>query len=139
MSEAIITERRNNTRLARQAGRFLVIGGMSVAIDLLAYRALTLAGLEVTCSKGLSYVLGMLLGFFGNKYWTFGSRRRSASEPARFVLLYGITLTINMATNAALLHVLGDSYRLVAFVVATGLSTVLNFVGMRVFAFSPQF
>lgn len=123
-------------RLARQIARFLVIGGSSAAIDFGCYRLL-LASLawSPAAAKGISYLIGMALGFFGNKFWTFESRRRSISEPVLYVGWYAITLGVNISANSLLLAALGPAAQLAAFLIATALTTVLNFLGLRLIAF----
>jgi putative flippase GtrA len=119
----------------RQVRRFLLVGGLSVAVDLVVYALLALLWMPTPVAKGLSYVAGMVLGYFGNKYWTFGSRRRSIREPLAYSVLYAITLAVNIGLNSAVLSVTGGRLALLAFLVATGFTTVLNFLGMRLVAF----
>lgn len=121
---------------AKQIRRFLVIGGLSVLTDFIVYTLLTHLGLVTSFSKGVSYVAGMVVGFIGNKLWTFESARRSSAEPVIYIVLYTITLGINVLVNRAGLVVLGDwlalgSAKGLAFLVATGVTTVLNFIGMK--------
>ena len=118
----------------RQIRRFLVIGLISVTTDYLVY--LFLCGplfLITSVAKGLSYVAGMAVGYAGNKYWTFGSTRRSAAEPVAYVAVYAVTLVVNIMVNSAVLGTLGWS--LLAFLVATATTMVLNFLGLRFIAF----
>ena len=86
--------------------------------------------------QGLSYLAGMALGFVANKLWTFESRAASAKEPVLYVGLYAATLAANVLTHAAALEVLGPAHGGWAFLLATGLTTVLNFVGMRWLVFT---
>ncbi len=120
----------------KQIRRFLVIGVLSVLIDYAVYTLLTNLGLVTSVSKGVSYVAGMIVGFIGNKLWTFESARRSAAEPVIYILLYTITLGVNVLVNSAGLVVLDDwlaleSAKGLAFLAATGVTTVLNFIGMK--------
>lgn len=135
MHESLPAQRISALENQRQVLRFLVVGGTSVAVDLASYVAL-LATLSLSASlaKGLSYLLGMAVGFAGNKYWTFGSARRSASEPFTYAVLYAVTLAVNIGVNAAVLSISGG-WKLPAFLVATGVTTVLNFLGMRLVTF----
>jgi putative flippase GtrA len=124
--------RRDRRELGRVA-RFVVIGCASVAIDLAVYRLLA-GATSPHAAKAVSYVAGMAVGFVGNKFWTFGSRRRSAAEPATYLGLYAVTLGVNVAANAGVLAVLpGET--LFAFLAATGLTTVLNYLGLRLLTF----
>jgi putative flippase GtrA len=120
----------------RQVSRFAVVGGASVAVDLAVYWLLSSAAiLPADAAKACSYAAGVVLGFCGNKWWTFGSRRRSASEPVVYIMLYAATLAVNVGCNRAVLALIGESGKLGAFLVATGLTTVLNFLGMKLVTF----
>jgi putative flippase GtrA len=116
--------------------RFAVIGGASVATDLAVY-ALLVSSLDPAPAKGVSYLSGMLVGFVGNKFWSFKSARRTASEPITYVLLYAVTLAVNVLGNGGVLA-LTERWGLdltvrrgLAFLVATGVTTVLNYLGLR--------
>ena len=128
----------NTSATRRHLARFLVIGTCSAATDLGSYLLLlNLAHWPPSTAKALSYVIGMVVAFFGNKYWTFESPRRSLSEPAAFVVIYLASLLVNVGINSGVLALLDGSLaaRLVAFVAATGVSMTLNFLGMRLVAF----
>jgi len=128
--------RANTPENRRQVGRFLIIGGSSAATDLACY--LLLIGplaMSVHAAKGLAYLAGMVVGYFGNKYWTFGSARRSLSEPAAYMALYATTLLVNIGINSLALFVLGTRYQILAFLAATATTMVLNFLGLRLVTF----
>ena len=120
----------------RQVSRFLVVGSLSVATDFAFYLLLAgPLGTDAHLAKGVSYLAGTVVGFFGNKYWTFGSKRRSLSEPIAYGILYAITLAVNIAVNASVLVLFGPLFKLPAFVLATGTTMVLNFLGLRLVTF----
>ena len=121
---------------AGRVARFAVIGGASVATDLSVY-ALLVSHLDTHPAKGVSYLAGMLVGFVGNKFWSFKSARRTASEPITYGLLYAVTLAVNVLVNGGVLA-LTEGWGLhptvrwgLAFLVATGITTVLNYLGLR--------
>ena len=126
---------------ARHIRRFLVIGVLSVLCDLATYALLLQFGLNVSLAKGISYVVGMVFGFFGNKYWTFESPQKSIAEPILYLVLYTLTMGVNVAINWLLLKQLSETLgptlaKGVAFFFATGTTTVLNFLGMRLLTFN---
>jgi len=128
----------NSLANRRQFARFLLIGGACTLFDLGVYVLWTqLAGLSPPLAKGLSYLTAMGPGFLANKFWAFGSRRNALSEPAIYASLYTATLLVNVAVNSAALAAVGREplARLGAFVVATSVTTVLNFLGLRLIAF----
>ena len=119
-----------------QIARFLVVGSASVAVDLAVYALLTaITPLAWGVSKGISYAAGVVVGFFGNKFWTFESARKSVAEPVLYLALYGCTLVLNIGCNQAALALLGSRQKLLAFLLATGVTMVTNFLGMKYVAF----
>ena len=126
-------------KTSQQIVRFLVVGGSSVAIDGICYALITsLSGISPDIAKGFSYVCGMLFGFWGNKLWTFESKKQSVSEPVFYVMIYACTLGLNVGINRAVLLLAGDEFRLLGFFLATGTTTVANFVGMKFLAFRER-
>lgn len=95
----------------------------------------TLSGISPDIAKAISYLCGMMFGFWGNKLWTFESNKRSVSEPIFYVLIYACTLGLNVGINRTVLLFAGDEFRLLGFFLATGTSTVANFIGMKFLAF----
>jgi putative flippase GtrA len=124
-----------NVRL--QIGRFGVIGILSVLVDFVFYTLLCYV-LPAGAAKAVSYVTGMLVGFAGNKFWTFESKLDSVNEPFKYSCLYLLTFLINISVNDITLQTLGVSQKLSAFLVATGVTTVANFLGMRYWVFSRR-
>ena len=119
----------------RQLRRFLVVGLLSVATDLCVYAVLSATfELSVTWAKAISYLAGVVVGFALNKRWTFQSSRRTWTEPISYLLLYAVTLGVNVGCNGLVLSWLIDQ-KLIAFLFATGVTTVINFVGMRLVTF----
>ncbi|MGE3624194.1 MAG: GtrA family protein [Bdellovibrionales bacterium] len=115
-----------------QLSRFLLVGVTTVFIDLISYHALMLAGLELDIAKACSFTIGALFAYVANKSWTFGQRDHGLS-PMWFVLLYAGTMLVNTAANGMIVRALLPSQAAVtvAFVIATGLSAALNFIGMK--------
>ncbi len=126
---------RNPFRL-RELLRFLVGGGSAVAVDFLSYRLLLLLGLAVNPAKAVSYVLGAAVGFLINKLWTFESKRFEPLEIVRYIALYAVSAAANTLVNHLVLGWLG--YGLLAFLAATGVSTVMNFLGQKFFVFRKK-
>lgn len=113
--------------------RFLLVGFTSVAIDLISYYGLITIGLEFSLAKGISFILGALFGYFANRSFTFQSTKRGPKTFSLFALLYLVTFSANVGVNKIMVHVLQD-YQFsifVAFIAATGVSTILNLTGMR--------
>ena len=124
--------------IKRELTLFLIVGSLTVLIDFLAYRGLVWTGLVgVEVAKGSSFLLGTVFAYFANRFWTFGHAAHQPGSPWRFGVLYAATLAANVIVNAAVLRLLVDSSVAVqlAFLIATGVSATLNFVGMKLFVF----
>jgi putative flippase GtrA len=114
----------------------LVVGTLSVLVDLGVYSTLaTGARLAVSLAKAISYLAGVVVGFVLNKRWTFESSRRSWQEATTYLVLYAVTLSVNVGCNRLVLSLFGADHRPLAFIAATGVTTVLNFIGMRLVTF----
>ena len=88
-------------------------------------------------AKAVGFLAGTLLAYFANRFWTFGHKPSSAGSTWRFVVLYTATLAVNVYINALALDKLASLTAAVqiAFILATGVSATLNFVGMKLFVF----
>ena len=120
--------------------RFLVVGCTTVAIDYLTYKLLLLARLDVSLAKGMSFGIGAVFAFFANKSITFQvAGTPSVNQFFRFALLYLTTLGLNVWSNALALNLpqqLLPKFQVqLAFLLATGVSTITNFLGMKFLVF----
>lgn len=120
------------SRLKKELKRFLIAGFSAVGTDLVTYYFL-LNFLSHDVAKALSFFLGTIVAFIINKYWTFEKYDKSYREIVQFTILYSLTLGANVITNKFVLIQI-DSI-LFAFLVATGVSTVLNFLGQKFWVF----
>ena len=120
-------------QIKRELNKFLFAGLAAVGTDLLVYYLL-LYLLTPEVSKGISFIVGSVVAFIINKYWTFEKPEKSYREIILFSVLYSTTLGLNVITNKIVLDY--TSMVLVSFLVATGISTILNFVGQKWWVFS---
>jgi putative flippase GtrA len=120
------------SQIKKELKRFLVAGIGAVTTDLIAYYLL-LDFLTNDFAKAISFLLGTVVAFLINKYWTFEKYEKSYKEVLQFGVLYSVTLGANVLTNKIVI----DYTQMVflAFVVATGVSTVLNFLGQKFWVF----
>lgn len=116
--------------------RFLVGGGSAVATDYLVYKILLYAGINMSVSKATSYVCGAVVGFVINKLWTFESKGFIRMEVVRYIILYMVSACVNAGVNRLVMF--GFNIQMLAFLCATGVSTVVNFLGQKFFVFVKQ-
>jgi putative flippase GtrA len=122
--------------LKTQASRFIVTGGLSAIVDFGLYVVFLRLGLHVNVAKTLSFIAGTTTAYLINRRWTF----RAAPSKARFaavVALYALTYTVQIGINYTFyMEFEGQPWRVpVAFVIAQGTATVINFVVQRVVIF----
>lgn len=127
--------------IKKELTAFIVVGILTVLIDLAVYRGFVLFDLlQINGAKAMGFVAGMIFSYFSHKAWTFSHKHHKSGAAWRYVLLYASTLGVNVVVNAyALLIVNEFEYAvLLAFLLATGFSTVLNFIGMKYFVFKGK-
>lgn len=116
--------------LKKELVRFLIVGGIAVAIDGFSYWLfMQLGWMEASWSKRASFALGSIWAFFMNKYFTFGQKALRMSEPFLFTFVYLAGWFLNSVAHDLVLHWFG--VKPFAFLVATGLSTCTNFIGQK--------
>lgn len=145
---------KNLSEFKKQIIKFGFIGFLAVFVDMAIYYVLLnsfpesfkeMIAPEVV-SKTISFMCGTFVTYNLNKLWTWRRRDKSNSRFAKFMLLYGTSMLVNVATNTFLLFVLHNyshiidlpNKYLIAFVGATGMSAVLNFAGQKVWVFRTK-
>lgn len=138
----------------KQVVKFTLIGVSAVMVDLVVYYLLLnvlpdpnsqLLTLE-SIAKTFSFISGTLVTYNLNKYWTWRQSDRSNSRFAKFMVLYAVSLGVNVSVNELVLIMLANIEALawvpreyfVAFVAATGASAVLNFLGQKHWVFAVK-
>jgi putative flippase GtrA len=123
--------------LKTQLLRFVLTGGFSAIVDFGLYFFLyKVVGLQVDLAKALGFIAGTLTAYLINRRWTFGAEP-SRSRFVKVMVLYALTFVVQVGLNHLTLRLLDykDWALPVAFVVAQGTATVINFVVQRVWIF----
>ena len=118
----------------------MIVGVSTVLVDFISYRGLIgFQVMEVDMAKAAGFLVGTLFAYFANRFWTFGHNPHVPGSVWRFSALYASTLGANVLTNALVLKLLADMAIAIqlAFLLATGVSACLNFLGMKLFVFKP--
>ena len=126
--------------LTRQLQRFLIVGVTTVAIDFAIYQLLLLLDIPTAPAKGVGFIAGTLFAYFANKLWTFDRAEAGRNVFMMFLALYVSTLAINVGVYSGVIALLGgrEFAFVLGFLVATGTSAILNFVGMRSIVFRSR-
>ena len=122
--------------LKTQIVRFTLTGGLSAVVDYSLYILGLALGLQREVAKSLSFIAGTTTAYLINRRWTF----QAAPSRARFiavVVLYAVTFAVQVGINRLLSLALADEWwrTPLAFVVAQGTATVINFVVQRAVIF----
>ncbi|WP_053546040.1 GtrA family protein [Corynebacterium deserti] len=127
--------------LKTQAFRFILTGGLSAIVDLGILSLLQLVfGLPVPVARTISFIAGTTTAYMINRRWTF----QAESSTSRFlavVALYTVTFLINIGLQT-LCSSLFETWgwpeavaMVVAFVIAQGTGTTINFIVQRTLIF----
>ncbi|BCN46919.1 GtrA family protein [Rhodococcus hoagii] len=122
--------------LKTQIVRFVLTGGLSAVVDFGLYLLLLAVGLPLNLAKAISFIAGTTTAYLINRRWTF----KAEPSRARFVavvVLYALTFAVQVGLNGLMAHVFPDEWWRIplAFVIAQGTATVINFVVQRAVIF----
>lgn len=122
--------------LVAQLSRFVAVGAFCALVDFGVYHALLAVGTNVHAAKAISFICGTTTAYVLNRRFTFDAAGGKARF-AGFVALYGTTFALNVGVNALALAVLpAMPLRItVAWVLAQGTATLVNFVMLRTVVF----
>ncbi|MCP2294729.1 putative flippase GtrA (transmembrane translocase of bactoprenol-linked glucose) [Nocardia amikacinitolerans] len=123
--------------LKTQIIRFTLTGGLSALVDFGLYvLLLNVLGLPVSVAKSIGFIAGTTTAYLINRRWTFQAPP-SRARFAAVVALYATTFAVQVGINQVLYYAIGEQWWRVplAFVVAQGTATVINFVVQRLVIF----
>lgn len=121
--------------------KFLLVGVVNTLVGTgVMFLLYNLAGCSYWVSSAANYIVGSVVSFFLNKYFTFQQIAWSWAQAGRFALNVAICYLIAYgAAKPLAMHLLAGQARQVqenvAMLVGMGLFMVLNYVGQRFFAF----
>ena len=134
--ELPVDDRESALPLRNQLVRFVITGGLSAVVDFGLLVILMALGLGHTPAKAISFVAGTTTAYLINRRWTF----RAAPSTRRFVavvVLYALTFALQVGLFSVLFTWLTAqglsrlSVQVIAFVIAQGVATTVNFVVQR--------
>ena len=134
--------------IKRELAIFLVVGLLTVVIDFLSYHGfLKLKPFDIesiNIAKGFGFIVGTIFAYFANRFWTFNQQTTSSGSAYRFAVVYVAGLLANIGINHLYIawfsnpEISSFITLLIAFILATGVSATLNFLGMKFFVFTSR-
>lgn len=143
---------------SKQLTKFIISGLIAVGVDFIVYFALS-QYLDINLSKGLSFCSGMLVTYNLNKYWTWRQTDKNNKRLLLFTGLYLVAMVINIVANhfafdmlpnsefvASVRNSVGELKELItvkidkvlAFIIATGISATFTFIGQKYWLFREK-
>lgn len=118
-------------------GKFAAVGVANTLLTLAVIFALkSMAGVDDVPANALGYALGLACSFLLNKRWTFGHTGRWLPAVARFVAVFLIAYSANLAVVLMLIRVGLNDY--VAHAAGMPLYTLVFYCGCRLLVFRKQ-
>ena len=114
--------------------KFIIIGVIAVSIDAFVYYLLgNFEFFSYEISKRISFICGAAFAFFFNRSYVFQIKHKNISQILGFSILYLISFLCNAFSHDFILNKL--SIPTVAFIFATAVSTVINYLGQKFIIF----
>lgn len=124
--------------------RFLLVGVVNTLVGAgIMFLLYNLAGCSYWLSSAANYIVGGIVSYFLNKYYTFKNTERSWRQVLRFALNVAVCwlLAYGIAKPLALRLLAGFDEKLqtnAAMLAGLCLYTALNYLGQRFFAFRAK-
>lgn len=128
-----------NQTARQEFQRFIVVGIVSTIVNYgFFYTIFGLSGRYILASSA-GYIAGLIVGYALNRNWTFGDKK--ADQKNKEFLLYCIIYAGSLVFSLLFLRALVEWAHfdpIIAQVFAIGLSTLMNFIGLRFIVFRNQ-
>jgi putative flippase GtrA len=126
--------------LKHQIKFYILCGAISTSFDLLLYLLLVKINVNVSVAKGASFLFATGISYFLNKKITFRSFQKSYVEAVNFYLAHVLSMVVDVVCNKFFLLVFaliitGKIKLIMAFICATSLSVVVNFLSQKFWVF----
>ena len=129
--------KKKKSELKRESIIFLIVGITAVLIDVSTYIVLIKITRNFTLSKSISFILGAIFSYFGNKVFTFQTKTKKLT-PIFFSITYTSSLLINIFINNYTLSFFKIKSQIIiffAFLISSFFSATFNYLTMIFFIF----
>lgn len=123
--------------------KFLIVGLVNTGVGTAVMFLLYWLGAGYWVSSAANYIVGSVVSYFLNKYYTFRQKKQSLPEMLRFavhislcyLIAYGVAKPVGMAILPASSV---KEQETLAMLMAMGLFVILNYFGQRYIVFSKR-
>lgn len=117
-----------------QLARYGVVGVACNVAIYLVYLFISSLGVEPKAAMTCGYIMGVFIGFVGNRTWTFAHRGASAGSALRYALAHCLGYALNFAILVVFVDWLGLAHQWVQ-AVAVIVVAMLLFISFKYFVF----
>jgi putative flippase GtrA len=123
--------------LSRQFLRFASVGATGTAVQyLVLWAGVEALGWPAALASAIGYVLGSIVNYLLNYFFTFGSGKSHIETAAKYYAVLAVGLALTAALMALFAGQLKWNYW-AAQIVTTGIALLWHFAGSRWWAFKP--
>ena len=129
-------------KINKQFRSFFIVGIIAFSIDISFYYFLTSVEVSVNISKGISFLLGTVFGYFVNSIFTFKVLSLKTILFLRYLGVYILSMILNIFINEQVFIFLHKSMitdqmvKLFSVIFATICSMIFNFVSLKLYVYS---
>ena len=124
--------------------KFLLVGVINTLVgNGVMFLLYNLLGAGYTLSTAANYVVGSIVSYFLNKYYTFKSTKKSGKEVLRFIITIVVCYAVAYGAAKPLVYFVLSGFSVsvkdnLAMLTGSGVFIVLNYFGQRFFAFKTE-
>ena len=128
-------------KINKEFRSFFIVGIIAFSIDISFYYFLTSIEVSVNISKGISFLLGTVFGYFVNSIFTFKVLSLKTILFLRYLGVYILSMILNIFINEQVFIFLHKSMitdqmvKLSSVIFATICSMIFNFVSLKLYVY----
>lgn len=128
-------------KINKQFRSFFIVGIIAFSIDISFYYFLTSVEVSFNISKGISFLLGTVFGYFVNSIFTFKVLSLKTTLFLRYLGVYVLSMILNIFINEQVFIFLRKSMitdqmvKLFSVIFATICSMIFNFVSLKLYVY----
>ncbi|SFC17271.1 Uridine kinase [Flexibacter flexilis DSM 6793] len=122
--------------IIQQILRFAVVGGFSTAVNYSTFYALLqLLDINYLAASATGFLVGVVVGYFFNKKWTFNAETASKNDWWKYATVYLCSLICGLVFLYIVVDKIGV-YKPLGNLLSIILTTIINFIGTRFWVFN---